>query len=97
MYEELQPPDDWHDGTCELVDCTGKDYYRRFSLGRGARLKAGTDWMTVGKKKLSVMDLVFQNRDKTQQSGLGGSRMRRSSLPGLVKKMEPYLVEEGSE
>ncbi|ERT00958.1 hypothetical protein HMPREF1624_02193 [Sporothrix schenckii ATCC 58251] len=62
LYDEREPPADWHDGHCALVDCRDTYTFRRFQAGQGAELRSqsgGAGWMTVGHGPLEVLDLAF--------------------------------------
>lgn len=61
MYDEKLPPVDWANGVCELDDCSDKDYYKRYAMGRGQEMRDGDRWIVIGKKELRVMDLNFRH------------------------------------
>lgn len=61
MYDEKLPPADWANGVCSLSDCSDKEYYKRYAMGRGQEMRDGNKWMVIGKKELRVMDLDFRH------------------------------------
>lgn len=60
MYDEKLPPPDWVNGVCSLDDCSDKDYYKRYAMGRGQEMREGGRWRVIGQRELSVVDLNFR-------------------------------------
>jgi len=71
LFDRRVPPEEWAGGECALADCKGEREYQRFELGRGAELKVGSDWLTVGRRPLRVMNLIFQ--DGQESMGIRGA------------------------
>ncbi|KAH0594332.1 hypothetical protein MHUMG1_07680 [Metarhizium humberi] len=60
MYDEELPPADWANGVCALRDCSDKEYYKRYAMGKGQEMRDGDRWIVVGEKEVRVMDLDFE-------------------------------------
>ncbi|CAK7225396.1 hypothetical protein SBRCBS47491_005875 [Sporothrix bragantina] len=116
MYNAQTPPAAWSDGHMALVDCRDTYQYRYFRAGQGAELRAKrseaggasdegagpTEWITVGRGPLEVLDLAFGEEAETvavtatrtarAHSAEDKPRLQSHLQTGIVDSLSPEVA-----